>query len=139
MNTELKNIVGRVKKLQSQLQVVLKDKTWIEEARKYAKKQSKEVRKLITTDVNKVKVFIEKERKELQKFQKQIPGEVTKIRKLVLSQSNELEKVLNRIRRVKASGKTVTKKKASGTKKKATTKKAASAGNGSAASASTSA
>jgi hypothetical protein len=102
MNGELKKILGRVKEAQGQLQSMLKDKTWVEEARKYAEKQGKEVKKLLDSDVAKVKTFIERERKELEKFQKQIPGEVKKFRKFVDGQRKELEKLLRRVNGVKA-------------------------------------
>lgn len=104
MNSELKKVVDRVVTAQSQLQAMLKDKTWVEEARKYAEKQSKEVKKLLKADVSKVKTFIERERKELERFQKQIPGEVKKIRKFVDGQKKELEKLLTSVRRTGATG-----------------------------------
>lgn len=104
MNAELKKVVSRVKTAQTQLQALLKDKTWMEEARKYAERQGKEVKKLLAGDVSKVKTFIEKERKELERFQKQIPGEVDKLRKFVDGQRKELEKLLKTVRKAKANG-----------------------------------
>jgi hypothetical protein len=104
MNAEIKKVVGRVKAAQAQLQTLLKDKTWIDEAKKYADRQGKEVKKLLAGDVSKVKTFIERERKELERFQKQIPGEVQKLRKFVDGQRKELEKLLKNVRKVKASG-----------------------------------
>ncbi|MGZ3688639.1 MAG: hypothetical protein ACXWPM_12140 [Bdellovibrionota bacterium] len=118
VNGELKKIVGRVKTAQTQLETLLKNQDWVEEARKYAEKQSKEVKKLLSGDVEKVKSFIEKERKELERFQKDIPGEVEKLRKFVMGQRKELEKLLSRVRKVKASG--------AGTKKKGARKSGAS-------------
>ncbi len=100
MNTELKKIVGRVKEAQQQLQGLVQDQTWVEEARKYAERQGKEVRKLITSDVKKVRTFLEKERKELERFQKQIPSEVKKLRKFVDGQRKELEKLIATTRKV---------------------------------------
>ncbi len=117
MNSELKKILGRVKTAQGKLQTMLKDKTWVEEARKYAEKQGREVKNLLDSDVVKVKAFIERERQELEKFQKQIPGEVKKFRKFVDGQRKELERLLRRVNGVKAG-----KKKSSGTR----TKKSAS-------------
>jgi SPX domain protein involved in polyphosphate accumulation len=72
MNGELKKILSKVKTAQSQLQSMLKDKTWVEEARKYAEKQGREVKKLLDTDVAKVKTFIERERKELEKLLRRV-------------------------------------------------------------------
>jgi len=131
MNVDLKKVVNRVKSAQVRLQGVLKNnKTWVDDALKYAERQGKEVRKLLTSDVNKVKHFLERERKELEKFQKQIPGEVKKIRKFVDSQKKELEKLLGNVRKVSAAkkgGKKVSKKKKStGATKKKSSKKASS-------------
>jgi hypothetical protein len=130
MNSELKKVVNRVKAAQAQLQTLLKDRTWVEDARKYAERQGKEVRKLFTADVNKVKTFLERERKELDKFQKQIPGEVKKFRKFVIGQRKELEKLLLKVRNAKqaeagSSGKTA--KRASGTRKRAAARKSTAA------------
>src|SRR4051794_38422611 len=100
MNSELKKILTRVKTAQSRLETLVKDKTWIEDARKYAERQGKEVKKLLTADVSKVKTFLEKERKELEKFQKQIPGEVKKFQKFVDQQRKEFQKLLTNAKRV---------------------------------------
>lgn len=116
----LKKVVGRVKEAQAKLQHLLKGQEWVEEARKYAERQGKEVKKLITTDAGKVKVFLERERKELERFQKQIPGEVKKFRTFVLSQRKELEKLLANVTKT-------SKKKATGTRKKKSSSKKASA------------
>ena len=47
MNTEFKKVVSRVKEAQVQLQGLIKSQDWIEEAKKYAERQSKEVKKLL--------------------------------------------------------------------------------------------
>jgi hypothetical protein len=124
MNSEIKKVVGRVKDAQKTLQTLLKGQDWVEEARKYAERQGKEVKKLLSADAGKVKSFLERERKELERFQKQIPGEVKKLRSFVLSQRKEVEKLLANVRKFNGKG---GKKKKSGTRKKAGTKKAASA------------
>jgi hypothetical protein len=126
MNSELKKIVGRVKAAQSQLQTLVKDQSWVEDARKYAERQGKEVKKLISSDVNKVRDFLEKERKELERFQKQIPSEVKKLRKFVDGQRKELEKLIASTRKVGL--KQAVSKMGKGSKpaaKKASTKKSA--------------
>ena len=117
MNSELKKVVTRVKAAQEQLNTLLKNATWVEEARVYAERQSKEVKKLFSADINKVKSFLEKERKQLEKFQRQLPGEVEKLRKFVNSQKKEFEKILTNVR--KNSGGLSGKKKAGGSKKSA--------------------
>jgi hypothetical protein len=97
MNPELKKIVKGVKDAQSQLQTLLKDRSWMQEARRYAEKQGKEMKKLLAADADKVRTFVERERKELERIQKQIPGEVEKFRKFVMSQRKELEKLMGRV------------------------------------------
>jgi dsDNA-specific endonuclease/ATPase MutS2 len=115
MNGDLKKLVGKVKATQKRLQEALQDTTWIEDARQFAKKQGKEVKTLITSDLDKVKSFLEKERKELEKFQKQIPGEVKKLRTFVKAQRQDLEKLLAPVGRT--AKKPAPKKKASAKKK----------------------
>jgi len=124
---DVKQVLNKVKNAQGQFQALLKEKTWVEEASKYAEKQGKEVKKLLSADVAKVKVFLEKEKKELEKFQKQIPAEVDKLKKFVSAQRKEFEKLLVRIRngkitatatRVKRSAKVVVGKKAAPKRKK---------------------
>src|SRR4051794_4767017 len=100
MNSEIKKVVNRVKEAQSQFQTLIKTQDWIDEARKYAERQGKELRKLFAPDVEKMKSFLERERKELERFQKQIPGEVKKIRKFVALQKKEFEKLLVNIRKM---------------------------------------
>lgn len=130
MNADLKKVMERFKDAQGQLQNLLKDKTWVEDARKYAERQGKEVKKLLTADVAKVRVFLDRERKELERFQKQIPGEVKKFRKFVDGQKKEFEKLLKSVKKAGANGKgktkaKSTKKKSTGAKK--TSKKASAA------------
>ncbi len=99
MNSEMKRVVERVKTAQVRFQGLLKNQDWVDEARKYAEKQAREVRKLLTSDAGKVKVFIERERKELERFQRQIPGEVKKLSKFVKGQRKELERLLAHLRK----------------------------------------
>jgi hypothetical protein len=124
MNAELKKVVSKVKAAQSHLQTMLNKQDWMEEARKYAEKQGNEVKKLLSSDLGKVRTFIERERKELERFQKQIPGEVKKFRKLLMQQRKDLEKMLGSLgtlsngKKRKSGSKKGTAKKA-GTRKKA--------------------
>lgn len=115
METEIKKVVERVKDAQTKLQTLLKSQDWVEEARKYAERQGKEVKKLLSSDLSRVKTFLEREGKSLEKIQKQIPGEVKKIRTFVQGQRKELEKLLTNVRKASANGKG---KKSSGAKKK---------------------
>jgi antitoxin component HigA of HigAB toxin-antitoxin module len=130
MNAELKKIVSRVKTAQTRLQSMLNNQDWpgyMEEARKYAEKQGTEVKKLLSSDLGKVKTFIERERKELERFQKQIPGEVKKFRKLLMQQRKDLEKMLGSIGTLGATSNGKKRKTGSkkGTAKKAGTRKKA--------------
>ena len=120
MNGEVKRVLERAKKAQSKLQTILKNQSWIEEARKYAEKQRKEVRKLLATDIGRVKIFLEKERKELEKLQREIPGEVKKLRGFVTGQRKELGKLLKNLRRATQTGnfKNLTKTKKAAPKKR---------------------
>ena len=122
MNSEIKKVVTKVKAAQVQLQSLIQGQDWVEEARKYAKRQGKEVKKLFGPDVEKMKTFLERERKELERFQKQIPSEVKKLRKFVDSQKKEFEKLLTQVR--KMSGPAKKARKATGGKAKAKKAKA---------------
>jgi hypothetical protein len=102
VKNEFNKLVGRVKDAQSKLQTLLKDQDLVEQARKYAEQQRKEVKKLISGDVARVKTFIERERKELERLQKQIPGELKKISSFLQSQRTELEKLLANVRKMNA-------------------------------------
>ncbi|MEO5968760.1 MAG: hypothetical protein ABIQ95_02435 [Bdellovibrionia bacterium] len=119
MNTEINKVVSKVKEAQGQLQSMINSHDWVEEARKYAERQGKEVKKILTSDVSKVKSFLEKERKELERFHKQIPGEVKKLRKFVNTQKREFEKLLANVVKMSNSG-GKSKAKASAKPKKAT-------------------
>lgn len=100
INVEIKNVVTKVKEAQEQFQKMLKSHEWIDEARQYAERQGKEVKKLFASDVEKLRAFLERERKELESFQKQIPSEVKKIRKFVTIQKKEFGKLLLNIRKI---------------------------------------
>lgn len=99
VNADVKKIVSQVKTAQAQLERLMKDRTWVEEVRKYAEKQKGDVRRLLQADAQKVKAFLERERKTLEKFQKEIPGELNKLAKLVQGQRKEFTGLLNRIRK----------------------------------------
>lgn len=89
-----KNLVERVKSARSQLEKLLKDRAWIDEAKNVAEKQGKEVKKILDTDIAKLRTFLEKEKKELEKLQARIPGEVKKIQSFVNEQKKELSRLL---------------------------------------------
>jgi hypothetical protein len=113
-NKEIKRIVGKIKTVQQQFQGLVKDKTWLEDARKYAETQGKEIKKLVKGDMNKVKSFLDRERKQLERFQKQIPGEIKKFKEFVNDQKKELEQLLATVKKSSGKGrKPAGKKKAS--------------------------
>jgi uncharacterized protein YceH (UPF0502 family) len=120
MNSEVKKVVRSAKDAQKKLQTILKDQDWMEEARRYAEQQGKEVKKLFAGDVEKVKKFLEKERSSLEKFQKDLPSEVKKLKGFMNSQKKDLEKLLKNLRRASKTGKLKT------TKKRTTQKKSSS-------------
>jgi hypothetical protein len=99
MKKNLKKVVKQLKTAQERFQVLLKDKSWLEDARKYAEVQGKEIKKLISADIGKVKAFLDKEKRELDKFQRQIPGEIKKFKTYMGSQKKELEKILNNVKK----------------------------------------
>jgi hypothetical protein len=105
MNSEINKVVSKVKEAQGQLQTMINSHDWVEEARKYTKRQGKELKKILTSDVSKVKSFLEKERKELERFQKQIPGEVKKLRQFVNIQKKEQHRLKSQAQQVQSKGK----------------------------------
>ena len=127
VNEEIKKMIGRVKDTQAQLQGIVKSQDWVDEARKYAERQGKEVKKLFAPDVEKMKDFLVRERQELERFQKQIPIEVKKVRQFVSDQKREFERLVTSIRKLNKPKKKAGLKKAPKkapkrrTKKKATT------------------
>jgi len=129
-NTEIKKVVAKVKGAQVKLQAVLKKQSWIEDARKYAERQGHEVKKLLTSDVEKVKAFLERERKELERFQKEVPSEVKKFKNLLKSQSKEFSKLLATVHKGSAPRKkvAVSVKKKSRVKSASTKKKTSQEG-----------
>ena len=99
MNEEIKKVVGQLKQAQVKLQKTLKGTDWVGEVKKYADSQGKELKKILSGDVQKVKTFVEKEKKILEGFQKQIPGEVEKLKTFVHKQRREVEKMLRLVKR----------------------------------------
>lgn len=118
-----KKILDRLKNARTQLESLLKDRSWIEEAKKVAEKQGYEVKKMLDTDVAKLRTFLEKERKELENLQKQIPGEVKKMKKFVDGQKKELTKLLSSVKAKSKKKGTPTTTQAGAAKKKVAKKK----------------
>jgi hypothetical protein len=119
MNSEVKKIVRSAKDAQKKLQTILKKQDWMEDARQYAEQQGKEVKKLFSGDVEKVKKFLEKERTSLDRFQKDLPGEVKKLKSFMNGQKKDLEKLLKNLRRASKTGKLKTKKRSTSKKSSA--------------------
>jgi hypothetical protein len=120
MNSEIKKIVEQIKKTQADAQGMMDD------ARKYAKSQGKELRSRFKGDAQKL-------RKNLQTLQKQIPGEVNKLRKYVDLQRKELETLVKKVGNINIDLKVTFdsakgKKKSGGTKRASTTSRKKSAG-----------
>ena len=119
---DVKKLMGKARTAQTQLKALLQDGNWMDEARKYVERQGKEMQKLIHGDLEKVREFVERERRELGRIQKQIPMEVTRWKKYLTSQRKELEKVLAGVR---GASKKPTRKSKGGAKKRSTKKAAA--------------
>lgn len=98
LNTELKKLVGRVQVARSRFQTLLNDRTWVDEARRYADRSKAEVQKLLEGDVTKVRAFLDREKRELERFQRQIPNEVKKFRRLMHGRRKELEQLVKTLR-----------------------------------------
>jgi dsDNA-specific endonuclease/ATPase MutS2 len=116
INRDIKKVVSAVKDARAKLEHLMKTQDWVDEARKYAERQRKEVRKIITSDTGKIRNLVENQRKELEKFQKQIPGEVKRVQNFVKSQQKELQKLVKNLRKSGAKG--AKKSKSGGTKRK---------------------
>ncbi len=112
MNGDIQKVMIRIKTAQKRLQAAFSDASWIEDARTFAEKQGVEVKKLLASDLDKVRTFLERERKELERFQKQIPGEVKKFRTFMKVQRKDLEKLLASIGKTSAKKRPAKKKTA---------------------------
>ncbi len=118
IQSELHKVLGKVKNAQNKLHEVLSHQPVLDEARKYAKHQSKEVKKLFAGDVTKILQFVEKEKKQLERLSGSLPEEIKKVKAFVSAQKKELTALLKSMRTLKPAKKA--KKKSS---KKSVTKK----------------
>lgn len=122
----VKKLVDQVKDAQKKFHTALKTGTLFEDARKYAEAQGVEVKKLLTTDVKKIKTFLEKERQELDRFQRKIPGEIRKISRYIRTQKKELDSLLKVIKTKNRTASTGTKTRKTSAKKSSSHSKTAS-------------
>jgi nickel-dependent lactate racemase len=97
IGAEVQKVISQVKSAQKQFETAIKEGAWIAEAKKFAEKRGVQVQKTFSTDLKKVKAFVQKEKKELQKIQKQVPAEVKKLKKFVAIQQKELQKLLREL------------------------------------------
>jgi dsDNA-specific endonuclease/ATPase MutS2 len=125
------------RKMVERINTLIKD-NWMDEARKFAERQGREVRKLIQSDLHRVRSFVEREKRDLEKLQKQIPGELNRWKKALEGQKKELTQLLNKAgprgaAKAKASGKKKVASRTGGTKPRSTQprKKAAKSDSGS--------
>ncbi len=95
---DIRKVVGRAKDAQRKFHNKLKTGNWIEEARKTAEKQTREVKKLFKGDVRKVRAYLEKERKELNRLQKKIPIEIRRMRNNLKSRKGDIERMLKAVK-----------------------------------------
>lgn len=124
VNIEVKKLVEKVKKTQSQFQDLMKDGRLLKEAKRLGD-QGQELKKLLKNDLSRVKSFVEKERKELEKFQKQIPSEIKKLKTFVQGRRSDLEKLLSSLKKGGAFKVRPIKIRRKGSKKSASAKKSA--------------
>ena len=87
IEADLKKVMARVKSVHSEIKGLLKQTKWVDEARKNAKSQGREVMEMFAGDIDRVRGFLERERRELERFHKQLPEEVEKFRKFVRGQN----------------------------------------------------
>lgn len=99
LNEEMRKLVSQLRSAQDRFQSAVKNGSVLEEARKVAERQKKDVRKLLGKDFDRVMNFIEKERKELDRLQKRLPGEVAKLKKYVQNSRQEFERILKRAKK----------------------------------------
>ena len=99
INGDMKKVLGRMKQAQSQLETIIKDSKWVDDAKKVAKKSGKEVQKRIQSDVTRVKTFLEKEAKELEKIQTRLPAELKKLQGFIKGQRKEFTVLMKNLRK----------------------------------------
>lgn len=132
VNTEIKKVVRQLKKAQKQFQGFIKDKNWLDEARRYAETQGREVKKLLSGDMKKVSTFLKRERGELEKIQRKLPSELKRLRTFLDKHRKEFEKHLTALK-----GGVKTRVQKTRSPKRTSSRRSASTRNGSHASSST--
>jgi len=95
---DVKKLYMKVRQAQTQFRTILQDGSWMDDAKKYVERQGAEMQKLIHGDLEKLRTFVEHERRELNRIQKEFPKEVTRWKKYLASQRKELEKLLTGVR-----------------------------------------
>lgn len=102
MNSELKKAVKQVNQFREKVNHAIKDQDWFEDVKCFAMKQRQQVQKRFGADISRFKVFLERERKEIENFQKKIPGEVRKFKQILVGQRREIENIILKLKRVSA-------------------------------------
>jgi hypothetical protein len=80
---KIQKVIAQVKAAQVQLQKLAKDKSAINETRRYAKQFRKELKKYLNADVARVRAFLDLARGELDSIQKQYLGGKGSLQRLV--------------------------------------------------------
>jgi archaellum component FlaC len=122
MKADMKRWVEKFKGAQKQINALVKD-NWVDEAKRFAERQGKEVRKLIEADLHKVKTFVEREKRDLEKLQEQIPAELNRWKKLLESQKQDLSSLLGRAGDLAQAQKRSKKKRTASVKRKPASKR----------------
>ena len=71
---EIQKIIAQVRAAQVQLQKMVRDKNAIIQAKQYTERFRKELKKYMLADIARVRVFVDRARKELRALQKQYLG-----------------------------------------------------------------
>ncbi len=76
LNSEIKKVLERFKKTQSEIEVKVKQMEWVKDARR----------------------MLDRQQDEFSRLQKQVPTELKKLKKFVDSQKRDLEKLLGKLK-----------------------------------------
>lgn len=97
MKLDVKNVVKKLGKLENTLKKKIESGALVNEVRRFADGQTKNLRQKVKTskDAKKVIAFVEQRRKQIEKLAADLPGEVKTVRSYIKTQSKELEKIGN--------------------------------------------
>jgi hypothetical protein len=121
MNKDVKKVLEQVKASQAKLLEMISENDWVSEARSYAHRQSKELKKVFSEDVKKVQGFLEQEKKSFAQISSKLPKNIKNLFVFLEEQKKEFSLLLSQLGQM--SGVSPTKKKKSVSPKKSTKKR----------------